>query len=65
VQVVDRIVYKDGRCYKIAKLFDVCTQRREKIAQETARLYRGGRYLGDCTIMYELDPALCKLLSPI
>jgi hypothetical protein len=62
---MDKVVHKDGRCYKVAKLFDECTPRREKIAQEVARLYRNGRYLGDCTIMYELDPALCKLLSPI
>jgi hypothetical protein len=62
---VDKIVHKDGRCWRIVKLYDECTQRRDKIAQNVARLYRNGRYLGDCTIMYELDPALCKLLRSI
>ena len=42
---MEKIVHKDGRCYRVAKLFDECTPRREKIAQEAARLYRNGRYL--------------------
>jgi len=63
--VTDKIIYKDGRCFKIAKLFNECNPRREKIAQETARLYRNGKYLGDCTIMYELHQDLCKLLMSI
>jgi len=62
---VDRIVHKDGRCWRIVRLFDECTLRREKVSQDAARLYRNGRYLGDCTIMYELDPALCELLRSI
>lgn len=62
---IDKIIYKDGKCYKIAKLFDECTPRREKIAQEAARLYRNGRYLGDCTIMYEIRQDLCELLRSI
>jgi hypothetical protein len=62
---VDKIVYKDGRCWRIVKLFDECTPRREKVSQNVAQLYRNGRYLGDCTIMYELNPALCGLLRSI
>jgi hypothetical protein len=62
---MDKIIYKDGRCYRVVKLFDVCTPRREKTAQEAARLYRNGRYLGDCTIMYEIRQDLCELLRSI
>ena len=61
----DGVVFEGDRCWRVAKLFDVCTPRREKIAQEAARLYRNGRYLGDCVMKYELDPELCKLLRPI
>ncbi len=61
----DVVIYKDGRCWRIVKLFDECTPRREKVTQDAARLYRNGVYLGDCTIKYELDPALCNLLRSI
>lgn len=65
MQVRDSIIFEGDRCWRVAKLFDVCTQRREKIAQEAARLYRNGRYLGDCTIMYEIRQDLCELLMSI
>ena len=61
----DCVVFGGGRCWRVARLFDVCTPRREKIAQEVARLYCNGKYLGDCVIKYELDPALCNLLRSI
>ena len=57
------IYFVGGRCYRVAKLFDVCTPRREKIAQNAARLYRNGRYLGGCMIMYEVAPELCAKLK--
>jgi hypothetical protein len=63
--VRDGVVFEGGRCWRVVRLFEVCTPRREKVAQETARLYRNGKYLGDCVIKYELDPALCNLLTSI
>jgi hypothetical protein len=52
-----------GRCFRVAKLFDECTPRREKIAQNAARLYRSGVYVGNCTIIYEVDRDLCYAVS--
>jgi hypothetical protein len=57
------IYFVGGRCYRVAKLFDECTPRREKAAQKAARLYRNGRYLGRCMIMYEIAPELCAKLK--
>jgi len=50
------------RCYRVAKLFDECDPRREKISQKAAELYRGV-YVGDCVIIYEVDPELCRLIQ--
>ncbi len=63
MQIMEGIVFKGDKCYNIAKLFEERTPRREKIAQEAARLYRNGKYLGDCTIMYEVAPELCAMLK--
>jgi hypothetical protein len=56
------IYFVGARCYRVVKLFDECTPRREKIAQEASRLYRSGRYLGGCVVMYEVAPELCAKL---
>jgi hypothetical protein len=56
------IYWVGGRCYNVARLFEECTPRREKISRNTARLYRNGRYLGGCIIMYEVAPELCAKL---
>ncbi len=63
--VREGIIFRGDRCYRVAVLSDVCTPRREKIAQEAARLYRNGRYLGGCVIMYEVAPELCARLKSI
>ena len=57
------IYWVGNRCYRVAKLFDECTPRREKIAQNAARLYRNGKYLGYCIIVYEVAPELCAMLK--
>ncbi len=57
------IYWVGSMCYNVAKLFDECTPRREKIAQNAARLYRNGRHLGGCVIMYEVAPELCAKLK--
>ena len=64
MQMNEGIYFVGGRCYRVVKLFDECTQRREKISQEAARLYRSGRHLGGCMIMYEIAPELCAALKP-
>jgi len=58
------VFFEGRRCYRVARLFDVCDIRREMITYEVSRLY-GGEYLGDCTIKYKLDPVLCELLRSI
>jgi hypothetical protein len=63
MQVREGIYWVGGRCYNVVQLFEGCTPRREKIAGNAARLYRNGRYLGDCTIMYEVAPELCAKLK--
>ena len=50
------------RCYRVAVLFDECNQRREKISQDAARLY-SGVYVGNCTIIYEVDRDLCDAVA--
>jgi hypothetical protein len=50
------------RCYRVAKLFDECTPRREEISKKAAKLYRG-IYVGACTIIYEVDAELCERLK--
>ena len=64
MQTAEGIVFRGNRCYNIAKLFEECTPRYEKIAQKAAQLYRNGKYLGDCVIMYEVAPELCAKLRP-
>jgi len=62
--VREGIIYRGGRCYSVVRLFDECTPRREKISQKATALYRNGKYLGDCVIIYEVAPELCaKLMS--
>ena len=68
--VVKRLAEKpDGlymvgdKCYRVAILFDICTPRREKIAQEVAKLYRRGVYVGNCKIIYEVDRDLCNMMK--
>jgi hypothetical protein len=68
--VVKRLVGKpDGlyvvsnRCWRVAKLFDVCTPRREEVSKKAAALYRNGVYVGGCTIIYEVDKILCDLVA--
>jgi hypothetical protein len=58
----DGLYVAGGRCYRVATLFDVCTPRREKAAQETAKLYRNGIYVGNCKIIYEVDRDLCNVV---
>jgi hypothetical protein len=58
----DGLYTVDGRCYRVAVLFDECYPRREKVAQNAARLYRG-IYVGNCTIIYEVDIDLCVAVS--
>jgi len=53
------LVWRRGKCYRVAKLFDECDTRREMLSYEAAKLYRG-QWLGDCTIMYETLPELCR-----
>jgi hypothetical protein len=59
----DGLYAVDGRCYRVAVLFDECNPRREKIAQNAARLYRSGVYVGNCTIIYEVDKDLCGVVA--
>lgn len=59
----DGLYTVDGRCFRVAVLFDVCDPRREKISQNAARLYRNGVYVGNCTIIYEVDRDLCAAVS--
>ena len=61
----DGLYTADGRCWRVAKLFDECTPRREKISQNAARLYRNGIYAGNCTIIYEVDRDLCYAISTL
>jgi hypothetical protein len=63
MSVKEGIYWVGNRCYSVARLFEECTPRREKIAQNAARLYRNGRYLGDCVIMYVVAPELCAKLK--
>jgi len=51
-----------SRCYRVARLFDECTPRREQICQKAAKLYRGV-YAGNCVIIYEVDAELCRLIQ--
>ncbi len=55
----DGLYVINNRCWRVAKLFDICTPRREEVARKAARLYRNGIYVGDCTIIYEVDRDLC------
>jgi hypothetical protein len=58
-------VYIAGsRCYRVAKLFDECTPRREEICRKAAKLY-GGIYAGGCTIIYEVDAELCRAAAKL
>jgi len=56
----DGLYVVGNRCYRVAVIFDICTPRREKIAQDAVRLYRG-IYVGNCKIIYEVDRDLCNL----
>jgi hypothetical protein len=62
MQIREGIYLVGSRCYNVASLFEECTPRRERISQNAARLYRSGRYLGNCMIMYEVDQGLCAKL---
>jgi len=64
MSVNEGIVFIGSKCYNVARLFDECTPRREEISKKAASLYRNGRYLGDCVIMYEVAPELCAKLRP-
>lgn len=55
----DGLYVVNNRCWRVAKLFDICTPRREKISQDAARLYRNGVYIGECAIIYEVYRDLC------
>jgi len=55
----DGLYVVNNRCWRMAKLFDICTSQREKISQDVARLYRNGVYIGECTIIYEVVRDLC------
>jgi hypothetical protein len=65
MQVIKRLIGKPGlyifgnRCWRVAKLFDECTPRREEVSKKAASLYRNGVYVGDCVIIYEVDWDLC------
>ena len=59
----DGLYIINDRCYRVAVLFDECNPRREKIVQNAARLYRNGVYVGNCTIIYEVDIDLCIAVS--
>ena len=63
MQVREGIYWVGDRCYNVARLFDECTPRRDQISKKTASLYRNGKYLGGCVIMYELSPELCVKLK--
>jgi len=63
VRISEGIYFVGKRCYRVVKLFDECSERREKAAQKAASLYRNGRYLGGCMIMYEVSPELCAKLK--
>ncbi len=63
--VKEGIIFVGDRCYNVARLFDECTPRREEISKKAASLYRSGRYLGGCVIMYEAAPELCAKLRSI
>ncbi|MFZ8811048.1 MAG: hypothetical protein ACO2PN_23435 [Pyrobaculum sp.] len=53
-----------SRCYRVVKLFDECTPRREEISKKAAKLYKG-IYAGNCTIIYEVDIELCKAIAKL
>jgi hypothetical protein len=61
--VKEGIIYRGGRCYNVVRLFEECTPRREKISQKAASMYRNGKYLGGCVVMYEVVPELCVKLK--
>ena len=64
MQIKEGTYYMRKRCYRVVRLFDECTPRREEICRKAATLYRSGKYLGNCMIMYEVVPELCvKLIS--
>jgi hypothetical protein len=60
---LDGLYVVSNRCWRVAKLFDICTPQREKISQNAARLYRNGIYIGECTIIYEVDRDLCAAVQ--
>jgi hypothetical protein len=53
------IYRRGGRCFRVVKLFDECDLRREMVTYEASKLYRNGEYLGDCMMMYEINPVFC------
>jgi hypothetical protein len=57
------IFRRGSRCFRVARLFDDCDIRREMITYDVSRLYRNGKYLGDCMIEYEIAPELCGMLK--
>jgi len=59
----DGLYVVNNRCWRVTKLFDICTPRREEVAKNVAWLYRNGVYVGDCTIIYEVGRDLCDLTS--
>ena len=63
VRISEGIYFVGKRCYRVVKLFDECSERRERAAQKATSLYRNGRDLGGCTIMYEVSPELCVKLK--
>jgi hypothetical protein len=58
----DGLYTVEDKCYRVAVLFDECNPRHEKISQNVARLYRGV-YVGNCTIIYEVDKDLCDAVT--
>jgi hypothetical protein len=59
----DGLYVVDNRCWRVAKLFEECTPRREEISKKAASLYRNGVYVGDCIIIYEVDKELCDAVA--
>jgi hypothetical protein len=59
----DGLYMVEGRCYRVARLFDVCTPRREEVSKKVARLYRNGVYVGICTIIFEVDRDVCSAVA--
>ncbi len=65
MQIREGAIFRGDRCYNVVRLFDECTPRREEVSKKAVSLYRNGRYLGGCVMMYEVAPELCARLKSI